>query len=348
MKVALLEPFYTGSHQYWCDKLVQHSRHEITLFQLPGVHWKWRMHGAAIELAKQVNEHNQSFDLILCSSMMDVALLKAMLKQETPIISYFHENQFVYPRSEKDKDKELERDLHYNFTNYTSALVSDLVIFNSRFNLNSFIEGLKGYLKRLPDFKGLENIDLILSKSKVVPVGLDLDIEQKLEDNKSKTIVWNHRWEHDKNPESFYKILKRLKEQDFEFKLLMLGQSYGNSPAVFNEMKNEFKEDIIHWGYAKNRAEYLDILRSGNINIVSSYHDFQGLSVLESMFLGLTVYAPNRLVYPEYIPEQNLYDSDEELVQKILSHQGTNEYELASYTIEETHQKMDELISLFK
>lgn len=348
MRVALLEPFYSGSHQYWCDKLVQYSRHEISLFHLPGVHWKWRMHGAAIELAKQINECNQSFDAILCSSMMDVALLKASLKKQRPIISYFHENQFAYPRSENDRDKELDRDLHYSFTNYTSALISDLVIYNSEFNRNSYFSGLRAYLKRLPDYKGLENVDLISNKSTVVPVGIDLAFEKKAIHKKAKTIVWNHRWEHDKNPEGFYEILKSLKEKNFDFKLIMLGQSFGNSPPVFNEIKKEFKEEINHWGYAKDRLEYLDLLRKGNINIVSSYHDFQGLSTLESMFLGLTVYAPNRLVYPEYIPKDNLYDSTEELVGKILENSGNNEYKLTPYTIAETTLKMDELISSFE
>jgi glycosyltransferase involved in cell wall biosynthesis len=348
MKIALLEPFYTGSHQYWCEQLLKHSCHEISLFKLPGVHWKWRMHGAAIELAKQLNQSHQSFDLILCSSMMDIALLKASLKKQRPIICYFHENQFAYPSSKNDRDKELERDLHYSFTNYTSALISDLVIFNSQFNQNSFLNGLEAYLKRLPDFKGLENSDRIRKKSKVVPVGINLAIEKRNHSERLKTIVWNHRWEHDKNPEGFYEILKSLKKEAFDFKLIMLGQAYAKYPVAFNKIKDDFKDEIIHWGYAKDRMEYLKILETGDLNIVSSFHDFQGLSVLESMFLGLTVYAPNRLVYPEYIPKKNLYNSMKELVQKILENSGINEYKLAPYTIKETTNKMDEIISLYK
>jgi len=50
-------------------------------------------------------------------------------------------------------------------------------------------------------------------------------------------------------------------------------------------------------------------------------HDFQGLAIQEACFAGCTPLAPNRLVYPEYLPENLLYqrhESDEATAQLVL------------------------------
>ena len=52
-RVWALEPFYGGSHRQFLDGLAKHSLHDFTLLTLPGRHWKWRMHGGALELAAQ-------------------------------------------------------------------------------------------------------------------------------------------------------------------------------------------------------------------------------------------------------------------------------------------------------
>lgn len=345
MNLALVEPFYTGSHQFWCDHLITKSEWKYQLFQLPGRHWKWRMHGAAIALADQINASSRNFDALLCSTLMDVALFKSLLKKPVPMVCYFHENQFAYPHSENDQDKLLKRDLHYPFINYTSALVADKVVFNSNFNRDTFMTGLKQYLSQLPDFKGVENIQKIATKTKVIPVGLEMEIKAVKPLPNCPVIAWNHRWEHDKNPEGFYQILKTLKENNFSFRLMVLGENYRRYPSIFDQIKSEFQTETLHWGYAKNRKEYLQLLQQADLSIVTSKHDFLGLSVLESLFTGLRVYAPNRLVYPEYIPEENLYESVNDLTQKISNNAYNSHYDLSAYLLDSTVNKMDELMA---
>ncbi|MFA6687806.1 MAG: DUF3524 domain-containing protein, partial [Desulfuromonas sp.] len=53
MNIALLEPFMTGSHAAWAQGYAAHSQHKVEIFNLEGKHWKWRMHGGAVTLARQ-------------------------------------------------------------------------------------------------------------------------------------------------------------------------------------------------------------------------------------------------------------------------------------------------------
>ena len=140
MKVLLVEPFFTGSHKKWAQEFAEHSCHEVKILSLPGANWKWRMHGGAVTLSEQINKNDFNPEVILATDMLDVALLKANLNRalwDVPVITYFHENQISYPWSDTDEDVKLKRDNHYGFINYTSALVSDQVLFNSEYHFSS-------------------------------------------------------------------------------------------------------------------------------------------------------------------------------------------------------------------
>ncbi len=167
MRILFLEPFYGGSHQQWIDGYKQFSSHQITVYSLPNRFWKWRMQGAAITFSTLLNQSKESFDFIVVSDMLNVSLFKSLLSKEKitiPIVCYFHENQLTYPWSPTDQDVKLNRDQHYAFINYTSALVSDYVLFNSRYHKTSFLQALGGFLKQFPDFKNEETLEIIDKK----------------------------------------------------------------------------------------------------------------------------------------------------------------------------------------
>ena len=84
---------------------------------------------------------------------------------------YFHENQLTYPWSPLDDDINLKRDLHYHYINYVSSLVADFNLFNSNFHLSSYIESIKKYLKKMPDYNNFETVNTIFDKSKVLYIG---------------------------------------------------------------------------------------------------------------------------------------------------------------------------------
>ena len=170
MNILYIEPYYSGSHKRWIDSYKKYSKHNIKILHLPGNKWKWRMHGGAITLANQLLNLNETIDLILCSDFLNLPVFKSICSKKIkkiPIIMYFHENQLSYPWSPEDKDIDLKRDLHYHYINYTSSLTADFNFFNSKYHLDSYIDSIKKYLKKMPDFNNFESIDLISKKSSV-------------------------------------------------------------------------------------------------------------------------------------------------------------------------------------
>ena len=323
MKILLLEAFFGGSHQQWAEGFQKHSAHEVKILSMPPKYWKWRMHASAIEFARKFEEMDFQPDLILVTDMMDLALFKALSKTSLPCFLYFHENQLTYPWSIKDDDIKQGRDNHYGFMNYTSALLADKVFFNSSYHRNSFLTALEAFLKIMPDKKNLDTVDQIRNKSAVLHLGMDLAplASAKNSSNQIPIILWNHRWEYDKNPEEFFQALFTLKAKGFEFQVIVLGESYANAPAVFDKAREQLKEEIIHFGYAESRAAYDLLLTKADILPVSSKQDFFGGSIVEAIAAGCYPLLPDRLNYPALIPDlshaQHLYKG--ELVQALES-----------------------------
>lgn len=313
MKILLLEPFFTGSHQQWALGFQKHSAHQVEILSLPGRHWKWRMHGAAITLAEKFKQNYQQekFDLILATDFLDLGIFLSLTRKKTagiPVAVYFHENQLTYPWSPSDQDVKKGRDNHYAFINYSSALVADQIFFNSNYHLQSFISELPNFLHQFPDFKNLDNIDLIQKKSEVLHLGLDLKRFDSIFTKKQEsvtTLLWNHRWEYDKNPELFFNTLLKLKEEDIPFQLIVLGESYKSAPAIFEKAKKILTKEIIHWGFAASWEIYAKLLWQADILPVSSNQDFFGGSVVEAMYCKCFPILPNRLAYPEHIPKES-------------------------------------------
>jgi glycosyltransferase involved in cell wall biosynthesis len=321
MKILLLESFYASSHKQWADGLISSSNHYIELLSLPGRHWKWRMHHAGKYFAYEIVKLKSSYDMILCSDMMNVAEFRGLLSalgqmdswfNSVPIITYFHENQITYPWSENDPDPDLKRDNHYGWINYVSCLSSDYILFNSNFHKNNFIKALPTFMKQFPHVPQNDFIDAIAEKSIAIPVGLDLKMlatKSKVR-NKTPIILWNHRWEFDKNPRQFFNTLIDLKSKNIEFELIIAGESYNNYPKIFDEAKNALSDRIIHFGFVKNRGQYIDLLLKSDILPVTSNQDFFGISVIEAIAAGCTPLLPNRLAFPEHLEKsefQNYY-----------------------------------------
>jgi glycosyltransferase involved in cell wall biosynthesis len=324
MRLALLEPFFTGSHRRWANDLVRFSSHEWTLYTLPGVHWKWRMHGASLSLFRQIEPHLDEIDGILATDMMDLAVLRGLLHQSgkhIPCAIYFHENQLVYPWSPGDKDVVLQRDRHYAFINYTSALTADRVFFNSFYHRNSFLGALPKFLAEFPDQTHPDSIRQIESKSDILYPGIDLSEIAQWQVPKEAgppIIVWNHRWEFDKNPELFFHSLYQLSDEGIPFRLVVMGESFPASPPVFAEAKIRLARHILFWGYCPGREDYLKWLWRAHLLPVTSNQDFFGYSVAEALACGVRAILPDRLAYPEHHSDQCQYYADDRDLLTIL------------------------------
>ena len=323
MNITLLEPFYSGSHKQWAQGFQKHSAHQVEIFSLPGRHWKWRMHGGAVALAKKFNENDRKPDLLLATSMLDLTTFLALTREKSagiPTALYFHENQLTYPWSPQDRDVKKKRNNHYSFINYVSALAADKIFFNSEYHMRSFLKALPKFLKQFPDKRGGDNVELIQKKSQVLHLGMDLlSFERYRDSEKEKeseaVILWNHRWEYDKRPKAFFKSLFRLKERGIKFKLVVLGEQNDVNPPIFHEARKKLKEEILHWGYTKDFETYARWLWKTDILPVTSNQDFFGGSVVEAMYCNCYPILPNRLAYPEHfnknIRREYLYEEGE-------------------------------------
>ena len=349
MKILIIEPYFTGSHKQWAEGYKKHSSHNIKILSLKGQFWKWRMHGGAITLAKIFNAMDWLPDLIFVTDMLDLNTFLSLTRNKSngiPAAIYFHENQLSYPWSPDDRDIKNKRDSHYGFINYSSALVADKVFFNSESHMKSFLDALFPFLKQFPDYQELETIDIIKEKSEVLFLGMDLTRFREYALNKGSrpNILWNHRWEYDKNPQYFFRVLKRVKNESNDFGLVILGENFSKSPKVFEESKKEFVNQIVHWGYVDSFEEYAKWLWKSHIIPVTSNQEFFGVSVMEAMYCDVWPIVPNRLTYPELIPEifhkNNIYKTEEGLFKKILwSINNCND--LAQYNIASIPERFD-------
>lgn len=330
MNILLVEPFYSGSHKQFADQLIEHSHHDIQLLTLEGKFWKWRMYGAAITLGRRMIEQQLTPDLIVVTDMLDLptflSTTRRFLQPEIPVICYFHENQLAYPWKEGSKDKVQQRDLHYGMMNYHTAMAADHNLFNSAYNMTSFYEKLSSFLNKMPDHKHTSYLKALRAKSSVMPLGLALNrlitttTEPLNTKQKVPLILWNHRWEHDKNPELFFDALDALRDQGCAFQLAVLGEHYKSIPKLFEEVPDRFFKELVHFGYA-SYEDYLQILNKADILPVTSGHDFFGISVMEAIHCGVRPLLPKRLAYNElYKPEENpnlFYDTQKDLVEKL-------------------------------
>lgn len=312
LRVLSLQPFYGGSHKQFNDGWASHSRFEWTTLGLPASHWKWRMRHSALhyatEISRQLNQ-GKHWDVIFCTDMLHVAELKGLLPSaanQIPVVLYFHENQFAYPISANQK-----RDLHFAFTNFVSAAAADHVWFNSKFNLDSMLDGIDSQAKLWPDFVPKEPIEILKNRSQIQPPGMEtpnVDLksfqdkrEQKKLDGDPIHLVWAARWEHDKNPDGLLNALIELQNRKCDFRISVIGESYSHIPAPFNEIQERFKDQIEAWGYQESRESYWEALATGDVFISTANHEFFGISAAEAMIAGLVPLLPDRLAYPELI-----------------------------------------------
>ncbi|XP_052647151.1 glycosyltransferase-like domain-containing protein 1 isoform X6 [Harpia harpyja] len=279
--------------------------------------------------------HGRQNRILFASSVLNLAELAALRPDLGKLkkVLYFHENQLAYP-----VQKCQERDFQYGYNQILSCLVADVVVFNSAFNMESFLTSIGKFMKLIPDHRPKDLEKIIRPKCQVLyfPVrfpdvsrfmpehklahlekvigvkrngdayqleglpgqqksralmknsnahresglceaqpglyttqheGLPSPLTALVRLNKSEAsestnpcqeedkqhltfnlsnilsgrdyqqrplhVAWPHRWEHDKDPETFFKVLLKLKEKDLPFHVSILGESFTEIPDSF-------------------------------------------------------------------------------------------------------------------
>jgi glycosyltransferase involved in cell wall biosynthesis len=318
LHILFLEPFYGGSHRAFADGLVAHSRHRVELVTLPARWWKWRMRGAALYFCRQVADP-QAYDLLLTSNLISLSDLKALWGPGCPKAAvYFHESQLTYPVAPGER-----LDYHFAFTDITTCLAADGILFNSRSHLNAFFDQLPRFLKKLPEYRPTWVIEAIRPKCVVLYPGCRLPTANAIStvDQTPPLVVWNHRWEHDKNPEAFFEVLGQHQKQGLAFRLAVLGERFNKAPAIFAHAHRQFREEIVQWGFLEDRRAYLEWLAQGTVVVSTALQENFGMAVVEAMACGCLPLLPARLSYPELLPDdlhdELLYTTSTDLVTRL-------------------------------
>lgn len=319
MKILLLSAYDADSHQYWRKQLVlQFPEYQWTVLSLPARYFAWRIRGNSLSWAfgpdREVLE--QDYDLLICTSMTDLSALRGMLPSlgKIPTLVYFHENQFAYPQSDN-----AHKSVEPQILNIYTAACADKIVFNTGYNRDTFLQGARKLLKKLPDQVPAGLITQLERKSQVLAVPLesavfnnqpDVSVNWQTDNQQCIKIAWAARWEYDKGPQQLLAILNELEIRRIDFKISLLGQNFRHSPEIFSEIKDRFEHRLAQYGYASSREEYLVWLGTADVFLSTALHEFQGLSVLEAVARNCFPVLPGREVYPSLFPADYIYTSN--------------------------------------
>jgi len=311
LHVLLVEPTYRrdGSHGAWADGIVRHSRHRISLVTHPDRFWRWRMRGGAVTLAAQIAALVATQgrpDVLLVSDMVDLAALLGLTRttlERVPAILYLHENQLVHVASRDGATDEL-----YATINWTSMAAADAIWCNSQFHLDALADSLPPFLARAPDLAHTAFVDDVLARLRVVPVGVDaarlIDAPRasSYDAGRAPLIVWNQRWDHDKDPGALFGVLKALARDGVAFELALAGLNTRVDPQEFDDVRAALGSRVVHVG-ALDRSAYCDLLLRCDVHVSTARHEYFGIASVEAMAAGAVPLLPRRLSYPELVPE---------------------------------------------
>ncbi len=304
--MLVLEPWRGGSHALFLDQWCARSRHAIEVRGLAPRSFRWRMRASAWRFARDlVSERTEPPDALFVTSFVDLPGLFGFLPGEwahVPVICYFHENQLTYPRREHGEAEadDISRDLHLAFTQVLSCLRADALVFNSRFHLQEFADAARAFLARLPDGAPRGEFAAKLERAAyVVPPGVDLEavpLGPGAPVDSPLRVLFNQRWEWDKDPQAFVRACNRARERGARFEVCLLGERAPPADAGL--------ADVVHCGFEPDRAAYLRRLGECDVVVSTARHEFFGLAVAEALAAGCTPLLPDRLSYPELLGDR--------------------------------------------
>lgn len=332
-KILFIEPYDGGSHQAFREGLIRHSGHVYTCLTLPARFWKWRMRGSAAWFADEVRSlPDRDFDLVLTTGFLNLADFRGLVGpplDRVCTLFYMHENQLTYPLSPDE-----EFDFHFGFTNILSCLAADHIVFNSEFHRQLFLDSLPSYLGKMSEAVPRRVPERIAARSSVLPVGLDRhplpaehfpqyrggasdpDIGPGWPRGQRPLVLWNHRWEFDKQPDLFARVIGRLLEGGLDFDVALLGETQQHE-EVFRDLADRLGPRLRAFGYLADRDAYDRVLGEADIVVSCAQQEYFGISVAEAIHAGCYPVLPRAQVYPSLYGTRckgrHFYDNEQDL-----------------------------------
>lgn len=302
--------------------MAQFPQHHWTELTLPARFFRYRVRANPLTwLAANHHQLVDNYDLLIATSLVDIATLRGLVPSlaTTPLWLYCHENQFAYPPSPQE-DQTLQHDLEAKMVFLYGCLAADKISFNSQWNKDSALAGIKELLELFPEKFDTSIVESIAAKSDTLPVPIG-GIEQSAgaqaingstaDQKQGLKLVWNHRWEYDKGPDTLLALIEQLAVNNFICQVNIVGQQFRQTPDAFGEIERIINDSdslrLGQWGYIDSRDDYFRLLNACDVVISTALHDFQGIAVLEAVQAGCVPLLPNQLVYPEIFSECYLY-----------------------------------------
>jgi len=322
MRILGFEAWDAGSHRMVRQQLVRHGEAHWSWVTLGPGPWRWRQRMGMVELVQLARDRellDQPWDCFVCTSLLAVGELRGLLPEalrDVPIAMLVHENQVAYPGGASGDEP---RDLHAVVTDCTAMLAVDRVIFTSDWNRRSCMKGLHAMLSASPVHQCERLLERIEARSCVIwppvedprtanRVVHNLDLGGRAgsgpaASGTSPLIVWPHRHQHDKGPRALRALAARYGTA-LNLRWLLLGERRGPTPAAMQRFRHEQRDAIVHDGFCQDRAEYLGWLAAADWVCSTAKHEFFGIATVEALLMGCLPWLPNRLSYPELLPEE--------------------------------------------
>ncbi|XP_077009814.1 tRNA-queuosine alpha-mannosyltransferase isoform X3 [Tamandua tetradactyla] len=333
MSVLIIEAFYGGSHRQLAD-LLQEELADCVLHTLPAKKWHWRARTSALYFSQNVpiSEH---YRILFASSVLNLTELIALRPDLGKLkkILYFHENQLIYPVK-----KCQERDFQYGYNQILSCLVADVVVFNSMFNMESFLTSIGKFMKLIPDHRPKDLESIIRPKCQVIyfPIRFP-DVSR---------FMPKHKTTH-------FKKMLGLKENESATpsRALPLYQEQRGAESLCKNFNLESGPRNAHSGVdtaqegslGSSLMQMSDLNKSNSSDNSSSHHEENKCNLtlnlydsldggddqqrplhivwphrwLEAVYCGCYPLCPKDLVYPEIFPAEYLYSTPEQLSKRL-------------------------------
>lgn len=298
-RILLVEPFLGGSHRAWAEGWAAHSRHDIEILGHEGRHWRWRMRGGSVSLARLLAETTRSpVDVVVASNMLDLAAFRGMVDLPGATwVQYLHENQLTYPRQPGES-----LDTGLAWTQWRSLVVADEIWCNSAFQRDELVAGLDRLLASAPDHGHESERAALDAKLRIEHPGVDIrERRTRPPGARRPLVVSNQRWHHDKDVGAVIRTVRRLLERGIDLDLAVVGDHEGGEAAVIDPLLDGLGDRVVARGFL-DRPDYEALLDRADVVVSAAKGENFGIAVVEAIAAGAWPVLPDALAYPEIIP----------------------------------------------
>ena len=300
---------------------------------------------------KQNNIHFDTFFIKKVYEEFGPYLIWNQIPEVAPQLKFFTSNYHFVPCVinqhhyiiHKSLPYPLEQNLHFVYMQLIGDQLADVNLFNSDHCWNMTLDNIREYM---PNFE--KTID---DKKQILKFGFfDQLYEYKNNKYDKFTFVYNHRFQDYKNWRDTFAIFDQLFDEGYEFQVLVT-KAGGDRINKINEKPYVIIKDL------PTTKQYHEELQKCHCNTFNSQHETFCISILESMYYGLSTIVPNATTMPELLGKDNwqIFKDTNEQKEKLIyliKNKDKNE-EIAKQNIIQANKfnmndYVDELESVFK